>query len=150
VFLGDAEGEAEKVQRWGEICFRRYADEHKQFGAQRTGITYANGYDLFRSEPTSLPDWRTTVLNFKVCSEAEFKPAWKAAGITHAHSYRSIVAEPVSYMRHLHQLFQQLGGECLKINRVHNVSEVAELVRTHRCSAVVNCTGFVIPHIQII
>jgi glycine/D-amino acid oxidase-like deaminating enzyme len=142
VFLGDGPGEAEKVQRWGQVCFDRYVTELEQHGGGRTGIAIVPGYDLYRDAAApALPLWRTTVRDFAVCSAAEIRPEWRAAGIRHAHSYRSVIAEPTRYMQFLHSRFEALGGRYHRIAAVQSRAELAGLAARFGADAVVNCTG---------
>jgi glycine/D-amino acid oxidase-like deaminating enzyme len=64
---------------------------------------------------------------------------WLTAGVRHAHSYRSIIAEPNKYMQYLMDRFLALGGKCQKLDSP--LASLQPVVDKYAADVVINCTG---------
>jgi glycine/D-amino acid oxidase-like deaminating enzyme len=126
----------EDINRWGQIAFDHFKEEHLKETAAESGVQLITVHQLYESHETlKIPSWSHIVYNFQVLDEAALRSMGLPKKYVKGYSFGSYVADQKYYLQFLMKKLTKLGVRFVQ----RKVESLSDLYGQYDC--VINCSG---------
>lgn len=126
----------EDINRWGQIAFEHFKEEHQKETAAESGVQMITVHQLYEEHETlKIPSWSHIVHNFQVLDSDALRRMGLPEKYVKGYSFGSYVADQKYYLQYISRKLTSYGVKFIQ-RRIENLSE---LHGQYGC--IINCTG---------